>query len=94
MTHVMVRHRIEDFSIWKEVFDNFADYRKSSGEKSYQILQHEEDSNNLYLLFEWDGEDRARKFMESSRLKDAMQEAGVSEAPEIHYLSEAAKGVL
>ncbi len=92
MTHVMIRHKIDDFTAWKKEFDNFADFRRSSGEKSYQVWQHDEDPNNLYLMFTWDNVDNARRFLDSSSLKDAMQRAGVIEAPEIHFLSESDRG--
>jgi quinol monooxygenase YgiN len=92
MTHVMIRHRINDYEAWKTEFDNFVEVRKSSGERSFQILQRQEEPTNLYVLFEWDNIDNARKFLESSALKSAMKKAGVIEAPEIHFLTEAYKG--
>ena len=94
MTHVLIRHRVNDFESWKNVFDNFAEVRKTSGERSYQVLQTEEDSDNLYLLFEWDTPANARNFLESPRLKETMEQAGVTETPEIHFLNEAVRGTL
>jgi len=94
MSHVLIRHKVSDFSIWREAFDKFKDARKEGGEKSFQVLQHTEDSNNLYVMFEWDSVDNARKFLDSPQLKTAMQEAGVAEAPEINFLIEAYKGTI
>jgi quinol monooxygenase YgiN len=94
MSHVLIRHKVNDFTAWKEAFDNFKDVRKEFGEKSFQVLQHTEDSNNLYVMLEWDSVENAHKFLESPQLKTAMQEAGVAEAPEINYLIEAFKGTL
>jgi len=94
MLQVLVKHKVNDFAAWKSAFDNFADFRKKSGEKSFQILHPSNDHNDLTLLFGWDTEENARKFMESGELKHAMQEAGVSGAPKIEFLSEAAKGSL
>ena len=65
MTHVLVRHKVNDYPAWKKEFDNFVDFRKSSGEQAYQILQKDGDNNNLYLLFQWDNEDNARKFFQA-----------------------------
>jgi heme-degrading monooxygenase HmoA len=90
----MVRHKVNDYKSWKEAFDNFVDFRRSSGEKSFQILQHDEDSQNLFLLFEWDSADNAQKFFDSPDLKSTMEKAGVAEEPEINFLSESARGVL
>jgi quinol monooxygenase YgiN len=94
MTHVLVRHKVEDFNKWKKAFDDFADFRRSSGEKSYQVMQQDKDTNNLFLVFEWDSEANARKFFESQNLKETMQEAGVAEAPDINFVTEADHGRL
>ena len=94
MTHIMVRHRVGNYDTWKKAFDNFADFRRTSGEKSYLIYQPEDDADNLYLMFEWDTPAHARKFFESSELKSTMQKAGVKETPEIRFLNESASGKL
>jgi quinol monooxygenase YgiN len=94
MTHVFVRHKVNDFNKWKKTFDDFADFRRSSGEKSYQVMQQDKDSNNLFLMFEWDTEANARKFFDSKNLQETMQKAGVAEAPDINFLNEADHGRL
>jgi quinol monooxygenase YgiN len=94
MTRIMVRHRVKDYSHWREVFDGFINTRKANGEKSYQIFQDSKNENNLYLMFEWDNENNARRFFDSTELKNAMQKGGVAETPEIHYLKEAGVGAL
>jgi len=40
--------------------------------------------NDIFILFEWDTKEKASKFVESADLKKRMQEAGVSDKPEIH----------
>jgi quinol monooxygenase YgiN len=90
----MIRHRVDNFEAWKQAFDNFADFRKSSGELSFQVMRKESEQDNVYCLFEWDTIENAREFMKSPDLKKAMQEAGVLEAPEVNFLSEIAKGSL
>lgn len=94
MTHVLIRHKVSSYEDWKKVFDDFAENRKNSGELSYQVLQQEEDSDSLYLMFKWDGEEKAKAFLESPQLKEAMQKGGVTEAPEVHFLNEVYKGAL
>lgn len=92
--HVLVKHKVQDYNTWKEVFDNFADFRKSSGEMSYQILNQSQDTNDLTLLFKWDNEKNAEKFMASDDLKAAMQKGGVIEEPQIQFLNELAQGTV
>lgn len=94
MTRIFVRHRVKDFPQWMQAFEDYVKTRKASGEKSYQIFQDGTDENNLYLMFEWDNEANARKFFTSTDLQETMKKAGVADTPEIHYLKEAAVGVL
>jgi quinol monooxygenase YgiN len=94
MTKLIIRHKVNDYNTWKTAFDDFAEFRKSSGEKAYHVMQHQEDSNNLFLMFEWDNTENARRFLDSPDLKEAMQKAGVAEAPEIHFVNQADQGTL
>jgi quinol monooxygenase YgiN len=94
MQYVLVRHKVNDYSKWKTAFDDFVDIRRDGGEKSYQIFHPDGDPNNLILLFKWDSLENARKFMQSDKLKEAMQKAGVAEQPDIHFLEEVEKGTL
>ena len=92
MAHVFIRHKVNDFKTWKKEFDGFVNFRKSSGEKSFQILRPQGDSDNIHLLFEWDSVENAKIFLGSTDLKDAMNRAGVSEKPEIRFLEEVEHG--
>lgn len=94
MSQVLITHRVKEYAAWKSIFDNFADFRKSSGEKSYRILHPVDDPNDLTLLFEWDTQENAESFLASAELKTTMEKAGVAEAPKIQFLNEVAKGTL
>jgi len=94
MSTILIKHKVNDYTTWKDVFDKFADFRKSSGEKSYRILHPGDDPNDLTLLFEWDTQKNAESFLASEKLKSTMQEAGVTEAPNIQFLNEVAEGSL
>lgn len=94
MTHILVRHRVNDYEAWKKVFDDFVDTRKAGGEKAYEVFQDPDNSNDLTLLFEWDNRDNADKFFNSAELKSTMQKAGVAEQPTIRYLDLDDKGKL
>ena len=94
MTHVLVKHKVKDHAAWKVAFDNFADVRKSSGEKSYRILHPGDNPNDLTLLFEWDSQKNAETFFTSPELKSAMQQAGVAEEPKIQFMNVLTQGNL
>ena len=94
MQTIRVKHKVEDYDTWKNVFDNFHDTRKKGGEKSFQIWRTQSDPNDLDLQFEWDTAENARTFFKSQELKSTMKKAGVSEEPEIRFLTHADKGTL
>ena len=93
-SYLLVRHKVKDYHSWKNVFDSFIDIRRKSGEKSFQIFCPETEPNNLYLLFAWDNLENAKKFMQSTELRNTMMKAEVLEAPEILFLEEIASGII
>ena len=92
MAHLLIRHKVKDYPAWKKVFDGVIDTRRAGGEKSYQILHTDNDSNNLVALFEWDNLENAKRFANSSELKEAMGNAGVVDHPDIYFLEEYTEG--
>ena len=92
MAYMFVRHSVQDYEVWKSVFDSVSDLRRSSGEESYQILREDNGSDGLVALFQWDNLDNARKYASSPELREAMQRAGVQGKPDILFLEEAARG--
>ncbi len=94
MTYLTIQHKVRDYKTWKETFDNFENTRKSGGEKSFHIMNMEDDPNNLYVMFEWESREKANSFLESSELKTAMENAGVVEKPKITFLKHLDKGKL
>ena len=92
MAHLLIKHKVKDYSAWRKVFDGVSDIRKAGGEKSYQILHTDNDNNSLVAIFEWDSLENAKKYTSSPELKEAMGKAGVVEQPEIYFLEEYAAG--
>ena len=92
MVNVFVRHRIKDYTVWKQVFDGFAAKRRVGGEQTYRVARLVGEPNNLCLFFEWDTAANAERFIASAELRNAMQQAGVTEQPEIYIAEEIASG--
>jgi quinol monooxygenase YgiN len=88
MASMMVQHSVNDFKVWKQVFDSFAPTRKSFGEQSAQLYHDAQNPNKLTLLFKWDSIANAQKFSQSTELREAMQKAGVAGPPTINFLNE------
>ena len=86
MAWTHVRHRVEDYPRWKEVFDSTAEYKRSHGWKGYRIHAIEGDNNHLLVMEEFETEDQVREFIGSDYLRDAMGRAGVSEVPDIEVV--------
>jgi quinol monooxygenase YgiN len=93
MQFVLVIHRIEDYIIWKKIFDNATTIRKEAGEISYQLLKYELDSNKIVHFSEWNSLENAKVFFESAKLVQIRKDAGVK-APEFIYLTQLESGIL
>ncbi len=91
MIHVIVRHKVADYSRWKEAFDEHLSARKTGGEISHRLFLSVDDPRDITIVMDWDGLERARRFAGSNDLKQAMQKAGVIGEPEIRFLEDALK---
>jgi hypothetical protein len=89
MVHVIIRHKVADYGRWKEAFDAHLNTRKANGEIAYRLLLAVEDPRDVTIVMDWDGLDRARRFVGSDDLKAAMHKAGVVGQPEIRFLEDA-----
>jgi hypothetical protein len=88
MVHVLVRHTIADYKIWRGLFDASLDFRHEGGEQSCRIFRDMEKDGEIELLFEWESREKAQRFMNSSEVQARMKQSGVLGTPEVHYLSE------
>jgi len=93
MQYVLIIHEVEDYPAWKNVFDNAAGIRREAGERSYQVLKFENDTNRIVHFSAWTSIAAARAFFESPRLVEIRRQAGVK-APEFLYLDQLEAGTL
>jgi hypothetical protein len=89
MVHVIVHHKVADFSQWKEAFDGDLTARKSGGETAFRILQSVDDPRDVTLMLDWDSVEHARRFMTSGELRNSMQKAGVQGTPDVRFVVDA-----
>ena len=92
MILVFIRHKIEDYRRWKDMFDGFMVQRHAGGERSFRIAHAAGDKNDLCLVFEWDSAANAKRFLDSAELAAAMKRAGVVGKPQIVIAEELAGG--
>jgi heme-degrading monooxygenase HmoA len=84
----MVKQKVEDYGRWKSVFDNASEMRKNGGERGVRLFHYGEDTGQVMVLAEWDTLERARSYVNSPEVAEAMRKAGVTEKPEIYFLDE------
>ena len=87
MQYVLIIHEVEDYESWKKVFDKAADLRKEAGERTYQVLNYENDPNKIVHFSSWTSIEDAKQFFESPKLVQIRIEAGVK-SPEFIYLEQ------
>ncbi len=92
--YTVIHHKVKDYAAWKAAFDAFAEVRKQSGEMGYAVLHEDGDPNNVTVINSWSSMEDAKAFVASDALKKTMEEAGVTEMPDIHFLNELEMGSL
>jgi len=84
---MLIRHKVADFGKWKPVYDDHRSAREAAGLRDLYLLRNENDPNEVTLLFEASDVAKAKAFVASSDLKEAMQAAGVQGPPDIVFLT-------
>lgn len=93
MQYVLIIHEVADYPAWKKIFDGAAAIRREAGERSFQVLNYQNDPNRIVHFSVWTSIDHARRFFESPKLVRLRAEAGVK-APEFIYLDQLEAGTL
>jgi hypothetical protein len=93
LSYMLVRHKVKDFTAWKRVFDAHLPKRIEAGITEKYLFRSEKDMNEVITLYEVRDLVLARKFAESTDLRETMEKAGVIDKPDIYYLNEEKAGV-
>ncbi len=88
MPTVLIRHRIGSFAAWKAVFDGHAISRQANGSRGGLLFGAAGDPNDVLVLLGRDDVDRARLFLDSDDLREALTRAGVLGEPEVWLLED------
>ena len=84
-TGVVIHHTVADFGKWKAGFDANAKERDAAGLTVMSVLQDKNNPNDVTISMKAADLQKARDFTSSPALKDAMQKAGVTSAPEVNF---------
>ena len=85
MATLFVRHDVSDFEKWKNAYDDFDAERKTMGVTDHGVFQADGNPNNVTAFHEFDTMEAAKAFGESPRLREIMENAGVTGAPDIWF---------
>jgi hypothetical protein len=87
MAHMIIRHRVGDFGVWKAAYDAHRQFRMAAGLKDLNLWHNIDDPQEIFLLFEAADIAKAKAFAASANLKEKMTSAGVVGPPEIFFLT-------
>ena len=85
MATLFVRHSVKDFDAWKAAYDAFDAERQTMGVTGHGVYQVEGRPNEVTIYHHFDSLDQARSFVDSPRLKEVMEAAGVVGAPDMWF---------
>jgi hypothetical protein len=85
MKVMIIKHRVADFDKWKPAFDAHASKRKEYGQTDLDLLRRIENPNDVLIVEQISDVQKAKDFTTLPDLKEKMQQAGVTGAPEFEY---------
>ena len=80
-----ISHEIKNYDSWKAVYDKLEAQRKDAGILELFIKKDFDNSNSITVFAEVTNLEKAKAFMSSTSLKEAMKDAGVSSPPSIVF---------
>ena len=86
--YMLIRHKIRDFSLWKQVYDSHIQKRLEAGLSEKHLFTSSGDPHEVIILFEATDLERAKAFSESPDLRERMEQAGVVDKPDIYFLED------
>ena len=87
MNYLLIRHQVADFAHWKTAYDAHAAARTRAGLKEKELLQEVGNPNQVVMLFAVEDLQRAQDFVASADLREAMSTAGVTDKPDLFFLT-------
>ena len=88
MPCLLIRHKVQDYPAWKAVFDEHESTRRANGSQGGWLFRDADDPLEVLLLLEWDDLERARLFVDSDDLREAMAWEAVTDRPDIWFLED------
>jgi heme-degrading monooxygenase HmoA len=84
--YVLLHTSVEHYDQWKDAFDEFEHKRDNAGSKGGFVFRNVDDANQVTILLKFANLKKARAFVNSDELRDAMQRSGVKGPPNAFIL--------
>src|SRR5437867_12127057 len=81
MAMLIVQLKVKDYRKWRRVYDAQAPARRKATMGSAQVYRDADDPRKLAIVFKIKDIGRAKEYLDSDRLKEAMRMAGVIGKP-------------
>ena len=85
---LLVRHKVKDFSPWRQVYDGHLPERREAGLTDRYVLRGTDDPSEVIVHFEAQDSARAHAFAASPVLRETMMRAGVVDKPDAYFLAD------
>jgi len=85
---LIIRHQVQDYSAWREVYDSVEGLRQQYGCTGAEVMTNPGDKNDVFVIHRFPALEAAHDFAGSGELKQAMGRAGVTGAPRIEIATE------
>lgn len=89
MSTIFVRHPVADYEAWRAGFDEHGSVRREYGLTDVELYRDADNPDHVTILMTTDDVSRAKEFLGSEDLKEAMSRLGVTAAPESWIADEA-----
>jgi len=85
---MFVRHDVGEYDAWRRVYDAFASQQQAHGVRAEAVYQSVDNPNDVTVTNDFEDIETARAFLESSEVRDAIQDAGVVGDPQVWFTTE------
>jgi len=83
MVRLFVRHKVQDYAVWRKGYDAFEPTRMKLGAQGHAVYRDVDDGNDVTAWHDFTNLEAAKAFANSAELKSAMKGAGVIGAPTV-----------
>jgi len=85
MKVMIIKHTVADYDKWKSLFDAHISKRMEYGQTDVDLLRRIENPNDVLIVEQISDVQKAKAFTALPDLKETMQKAGVTGAPQFEY---------